>query len=268
MGRALSLVMAALATASATLAADPRVVYFYSPETTINNYATLKKEFDAYLAAKGDYQFQPFSDPETFEQVSLTKTDGVWLLSSWHYQSLNRTMGEELPFDGVLVAERNGRATQRKVLSAPGSVEAAAGLTRIAAAGSEEYARDLLDHMFGEEGESVLGSVQILTVPKDLDALMAVAFGLAEAALTTESSLEKFASLNPKQHEKLKHLGSSPESLLLVLAAPKTAGSPEGGLLDVVKAMGQTPEGQEKLIMLGLDNLRTLQAPEKETLEK
>ena len=59
-------------------------IYFYNPETNINNFASLKIEFDTYLASLGPYQFQPFSDKDTFEKYIAKKRDCIFLISTWH----------------------------------------------------------------------------------------------------------------------------------------------------------------------------------------
>jgi len=47
---------------------DKTTVYFYSSETNINNFKSLKMEFDKYLSRFGTYEFQPFSNREDFGQ--------------------------------------------------------------------------------------------------------------------------------------------------------------------------------------------------------
>jgi len=48
-------------------------IYFYNPETNINNFATLKTAFDTYLVNHGGYYFQPFDSRENFEAVIKEK---------------------------------------------------------------------------------------------------------------------------------------------------------------------------------------------------
>ena len=52
-------------------------IYFYNPETNINNFASLKIEFDRYLSDYGLFKFQPFSDRKIFEKFIAGKNDGV-----------------------------------------------------------------------------------------------------------------------------------------------------------------------------------------------
>src|ERR1700693_3051386 len=70
-------------------------LYFYSSETTVSNYVSLKIQFDSYLSQRVNYQFQPFSDRDVFEQILTSKRDGVFLLSSWHFARLRNKLNAE-----------------------------------------------------------------------------------------------------------------------------------------------------------------------------
>jgi len=65
-------------------------IYFYNPETNINNFATLKTAFDTYLVNHGGYYFQPFDSRENFEAVIKEKKGDIYLLSSWHLKALQQ----------------------------------------------------------------------------------------------------------------------------------------------------------------------------------
>ena len=98
-------------TSFATYAGPGNTVYFYNPETNINNFASLKSEFDKYLSDYGDLQFQPINDKNIFEKtVAEKRSDGVFMLSSWHYNSLKK----EYPIEAVLVGVSKGKTTQKK----------------------------------------------------------------------------------------------------------------------------------------------------------
>ena len=51
-----------------TFAVSNATIYFYSTETNINNFKSLKMEFDRYLSKLGSFEFQPFIAKETFEK--------------------------------------------------------------------------------------------------------------------------------------------------------------------------------------------------------
>ena len=241
-------------------------IYFYSPETNINNFSSLKAEFDSYLAERGDYQLQPFSKQTDFEKFVTGKKDGVLLVSSWHYRKLR----DLLRLEPILVGALKNQSTQKRVLSTKKKMKNLADLKgqKIASAGSKEYTTTILRSMLGAENQDLLDSFRILVVPKDIDALMAVSFGMAKAALTTESSLGKLRKINPKQHGLLRQLATSEEALRPVVAAPKGSVTGLQALLAVIEGMGDRPEGVKRLKMIGLDRMKKLEDSERRILQQ
>jgi len=249
-----------------SFAGQKYTIYFYNPETNINNFASLKKEFDTYLLSFGEYQFQPFNERETFEKLITERKDGIFLVSSWHYRKLKET----IPLEPMLVAVYRDKSTCRKILSVKKSIDnlnLLKGAT-VASAGSEEYTRSILRQMLKQNNEDVVRSLKILTVPKDIDALMSVGFGMAGAAITTEGSLAKLAMMNQKQFDMLQQLAASDDTLLPVIAAPKPYNDACKKLTSLIKEMGVRQEGKQKLTMIGLDGWKELNDSEKEILEK
>lgn len=247
-----------------TTADHKYIIYFYNPETNINNFASLKKEFDVYLSSFGEYQLQPFSEREIFDKVISEKKDGIFLISSWHYKKLKETV----PMEPALVAISKNKSTYRRILSVKKAINNPNLLkgTTIASSSSEDYTKSLLKKMLGKE--DIVNSIKILTVPKDIDALMSVGFGVAAGALTTENSLDKLATINQKQYEMLRRLSVSEEILLPIAATPKTSDHSHSKLLRIMKEMGTVAEGKNKLNMLGLDTWKELDESEKRCLEK
>lgn len=240
-------------------------VYFYNPETNINNFASLKVAFDTYFAESGTAYFQPFSDSATFESTLAEGKKGVFLLSSWHFRLLQK----KFSLSPVLVGTVHGQTMQRKVLSAKSHIPDTASLKgmRIASAGSEIYTRTMLKEILGEHGDHNLSQVKLILVPKDLDALMAVGFGMADAALTAEASLDSLAKINPKQHGLLTRLGISEKQFLTLAVIPKTTANNAQPLIDLLKTINEKQDGSNALRMLGLDGLRELTLSERRELE-
>lgn len=235
-------------------------IYFYNPEMNINNFASLKIEFDTYLSRLGPYQFQPFSDKDTFEKFIAKKRNCVFLISSWHFKNLR----EKYPMEPVLVGVLKGKSTQRKILLVKENIKNLDLLKggKVASASSEDYTRNILIQMLGEKKKEVAISLRVLTVPKDIDALMAVGFGMAESALASESSLTKLSTINPKQYKMMKQLAVSEEILLHVVAVPKKCDENVEELVRIIEEMGTNLEGKQKLKMLGMDGWKRLNESE------
>lgn len=224
-------------------------VFFYSSESNINNFKTLKMEFDSYLARFGAYEFQPFSERETFEQQIKEKHDCVVLLSSWHYENIR----DAFHLTPLLVGSRKGQTRQKRLLIAGNNTIKLDSLQngQIASAGSEQYTRMLLSEMV--ESPQIVDELRILTVPKDIDALMSLGFGMAKAAISTDYSLETLAKMNPVLHKKLSILAESREARLLTLATPEDRRDSAGKMVTIFQDMANDQEGRKKLRMLGLD---------------
>ena len=139
---------------------------------------------------------------------------------------------------------------------------------RIASSGSEEYTINILKEMFSEGNIYTANFSEIIVVPKDIDALMAVGFGITSAALTTENSFNVLEALNPKQHKKLRVIGTSKEILLPIVAVHERSDESVNSLLKVIEEMVTTLKGVEKLKMLGLDGWKEVGGEEREFLDK
>jgi len=250
----------------APVVAQPESVHrlcFYNPATNINHYASLKTEFDTYLAASGPYRFQPFANRTAFERFILNENSNVFMISSSHYQQLAGSAAVH----AVLVGVSSGRSTYREILSAKTGIDNLADLSGKELASSANKARVIqqLLAMFGESQRKMIDSIHILTVPKDIDALMAISFGMASAALTTKRSVDLLKSININQYRMLHPLGVSAEILQPVVAVINPD-MEDNALIASVKQMGNTTEGKKGLNMLGLDSFRKLTASEMKQL--
>ncbi len=251
-----------------TFADNTYTIYFYNPETNINNFASLKTEFDQYLSSYGPFQFQPFSDRKSFEKFIVGRSDGIFLLSSWHFNQLKKTF--PIDMQARLVGISNGKATYEKILTAKNniiSIDLLKGKI-VASSGNEDYTKNILMQMHGEGKRDIVDSMKILTVPKDIDALMAVGYGMADSALTTESSLTKLAAINPKQYGFLRSLSKSEEILLPIIATPRQSDEKMRLLITIVEEMGTVLDGKRKLKMLGVDGWKKVEELERMSLER
>ncbi len=262
--RAAATGLAAASAAHALQAQDGSIaIYFYSPETNVNNFSVLKGEFDTLLAEHGGHKFQPFSDRNTFEKQIEAQPRGLFLLSSWHFQQL----ASKVALDPFLVGVSKDKVTQKHLLFGKAAT-ALADLRgqRVATAGTRDYTLTLLRLMLGDSQADLVNSLNILVVPKDIDALLAVGFGAARGAVATENGADKLAKLNPKQRDVLKELAPGRESLLPILAAPKNMDTAVRQLVQVFATMGQSEQGKLRLQLLGLEAMRELDAGQKAKL--
>ncbi len=243
--------------------AGKTTVYFYSSETNINNFKSLKIEFDRYLARFGSYEFQPFSSREDFERHVKDKENCLLLLSSWHYRQIHK----EFSLTPVLTGHRKNKKYQKRILVAGGANSDIESIKngRIASASNPQHTTSVLMEMLKEKfsGEHF----RILTVPKDIDALMSVGFGMASYALSTGNSLEELRQANPKLCSKMCVLAEGEQSLLLILAVPEVFDQDSEKMVSILQDMSMDVEGKQKIRMLGLDGWQKLDPLDKQKLE-
>ena len=237
---------------------DKTTIYFYSSETTINNFKSLKMEFDRYLSRFGPYELQPFSDREAFEKHVKDKEKCLLLLSSWHYKNIQK----EYSLKAALAGTRKGKKYQKRVLVGRDKTLRAG---RIASASSVQHTSSYLKMML--KGRYKEDKTRILTVPKDIDALMSVGFGMSKLALTTRNALEELKMANPVLYQKMEILEEGEGSLLLILAIPEGFTRDARKMVTIIQDMATDPDGKEKLRMLGLDGWQTLNPSDRSRLE-
>ncbi len=226
-------------------------IYFYNPEINITRNAILKSAFDLYLKTQGTYRFQPVDNKETFEALIESEDSAVFMMSNWHYLKLIKTQLNQTSVLG-LRGTKNGSDIYHKILVGT-ELNLNISTMSLASSGSEEYSRSILKDIYSLPHNEP-SELNILTVPKDIDALMAVGFGLADAALTTKSSLAKLSTLYKNQYQQLHILGESQPLKRLAVVFKQVAPQEYQKIRSILKQMTQNKKGRRGLNMLGLDD--------------
>jgi hypothetical protein len=228
-------------------------IYHYNPENLSGLNLILKNTFDRYFQSRHAIQLQPVEDRKTFQGLVTNSESNLFMMSDWHYRQLASSNRLLAPY---LRGLKEGKDTYRKLLiGRPLTLQSQdnAQLT-IAVSGSENYVNTVLKYMRYNSGTAPLAHPIYLKVPKDIDALLAVSFGLSDAALATENSFEKLSHLYQNEYQGLTILGESqPQKRLLVVV--KSDQLPRvRNALDAIEAMDKSKEGRLCLNLLGLDN--------------
>ena len=237
-------------------------IYFYSTETNINNFKSLKMEFDRYLSKFGPYEFQPFSSRDVFEKQVKGKENCLLLLSSWHYSNIH----QKYALTPALTGLRNGKKYQKRiVVTSRKSADIVAGKPGlVASASSLQYTNSALNSMF--QGKYT-HPFKVLTVPKDIDALMSVGFGMAKMAFASESAFDELKLINPRLSSKMKVMAEGEETLGLILALPQGFKGNSQQTIHMIKNMSMDADGKRRIRMLGLDSWQELDAADRLKLE-
>lgn len=161
---------------------------------------------------------------------------------------------------------RNGKKYQRKILVADeksADIEAAEpGL--IASASSLQYTISVLKRMLKKYAEHTF---RVLTVPKDIDALMSVGFDMAKLAVATRNAFDELKDVNPRLSRKMKVVAEGEKTLLLIVDLPQGFTTNSKKMVDIIKNMPMDSEGKRRIRMLGLDGWQELDSSDRSKLE-
>ncbi|MGB5866567.1 MAG: hypothetical protein WBG69_01725 [Arcobacteraceae bacterium] len=229
---------------SVSLAQDTKI-YFYTTDVNINNFRSLKTSFDDYFSAYGDYEFQPFSDKKTFEK-HLKEKKSILILSSWHYKKICKNYNLE----AILVAQKKGSVTDTKILVGKKNTEFKGLLT---SAYDKEYTQELIQKLT----KTTTNSIPILIVPKEIDALMSVSFGMSSFALVSKDSLEFLNKINPSLTKEL-HVYEESKPKYRILLANNQIEKNKHKIITMFNNMDLSKKGKDILNSMGIDKLVTL----------
>lgn len=249
----LPLTLAAETNQSATI-----TVYHYNPESYSGRSLVLKSTFDRYFETSKLLQMQPVEEKQTFHNVVIEQKPHLYIVSDWDFQQLKKLNPNITPY---LRGKKNGDSYFLKYLVSSTNKNTN-NLLRptLAISGSKEYTQFILNSMNYQDGASPLKNPRHLPVPKDIDALLAVSFGLADAALATENNVEKLSQLYQKEYQQLQILGVSEPQKRMVVAIDKHHYKSLKRALEIIEAMDTNNEGKLSLNLLGLDGWQRLPA--------
>jgi len=184
-------------------------IFYFSPDSPQHNLGGLKREMETFLS-RADFtaNFQPFAHYVDFDQTVRAKRPPFLFLPAWYF----RLYGEKLGLRPLLTPLCGGSSTYRKVLL----VRKGATVNMAAISG-----RTLAMTTLGPDDERTLNAIlffalkadarnlSIVTVPKDADALFALALGHVDMALVGKQSMAVIGVLNPKILQAVQPLAES-----------------------------------------------------------
>ena len=239
---------------SIALSQDKCTIYFYDPEVNTTRNVVLKTVFDQYLKEQGTFQFQPVDNRGTFETLIKNDNNAVFMISNWHFSQLKNLPFPVLP---ALRGVKNGSDIYRKFLVAR-SPDANLETMTIATSGTALFSRSILADIYPNHTPEQLAKPNLLLVPKDIDALMAVGFGLADAALASELSLETLSTLYKNQHQQLHIVGNSRPLKRLLVIQHESASPIKAKAIAALHNMSKSSKGLQALNTLGLNGWQSL----------
>lgn len=222
--------------------ADSKKVYFYITESDINDFKSLKISFDKYLD-KYNYEFQAFNKKSTFESY-LTHKDIIVILSSWHYKQI----AKKYDLHAKLVASKRNTITDTKVIVGKKNSTFSGTIT---SAYSKDYSLKLIPKLIKNN------NLNVLNVPKEIDALMSVGFGMSDFALVSKDSFELLKEINPFLTKQMTIYKESSPSFRMFVSS-KLDGFEKKDLINIFTNMKSQDDGRKVLDMLRIDDMVVL----------
>lgn len=178
-------------------AAHQSPLLFLDPDANHDVILEVMKDFNTLFEKQGlDVYFQPVQSSDAANALESVS----YGIISPAYEHLWR----KLQLQPVLVAEANGSAYFHKVLVSLNDLPKDLS-GQVVAAAVEQARSDDVRTVLNKDGYTA-GSVYILAVSKDIDAMLAVTFGEANAALVTTESLAVLRQVNPSAAGRLRTL--------------------------------------------------------------
>ena len=225
------------------LFAEPQKVYFYTSNHVIDDFKAFKITFDRYLSQYGNYEFQAFSDKKFFEGF-LKKENDIVLLSSIHFRQISK----DYHLKALLVAKSKKSVTSTNVIVGKRNIPLRGTITT---ALSSKYTNKLVQNIFGKI------HFTILEVPKDMDALLSVGYGMSQFASVSKKSFELLQKTNTYLTRDMRiYNESDPDFKMLVAVNSKL--DEDKKVIQMFNQMKQSRDGRRILKMLGIDNIVVL----------
>lgn len=240
-------------------------MFFYNPDANLKDISLLKARVSNYLKKmNADVDFQPFVKFEVMEQQIEAKRPSFLVISSWYYPVL----AQKYPLRLLLIPQKNGQRSYKKVLVTLEDIQELKDLSgkTLATTPLGENTSELLTANFFRNALVDMERIKVITVPKDLDALLAVSYKRVSSAIVVPENINVLKAVNPAV-EKIKIIYTSPEILHPPLVALKDYATAEEieKVKSIFLAMSENPEGKDVLNLLNYDRW-TL--PDKEVLEQ
>jgi hypothetical protein len=246
-----------------TTPASPSLkIFYYNPEINASRNTVLKNTWDTYLDPLGKLVFQPVDRRSDFDDLLQKEASAVFIMSEWLFDKLD-LQGNEF-YKVALQGLKDGADTYHRILVGHDN-EVDLATARIASSGDKGRSLALLAEIFPELSASQIAQLKLLQVPKDIDALMALGYGLADLALGSEVSLSSMARLNQNRFQQLKVIRQSKPLSQSIVVLKSIKAEDKSKLIQRLLSMPDSESGQQAMSLIGLDNWKIID-PELNTM--
>ena len=222
-------------------------VFLLSPDAEKDSVQLISADFEKYLSQYGDYSLQIFDLEEKLERQIEQKPQAIVMIPAENYRQLFKKYQLTVLAIGLV----NGVTTHQQVFVARQGTAKENLSGTVAMPYSESEGKIILQHLLGKQQTADL---EILTVPKGIDGLMSVGFGMAEFAIINLTAFKQISRVNSRLIALLKQLVVGDKQYNMLVCAPLKNKTPSSArTLTALQEMKKTTEGQRLLKFLELD---------------
>jgi ABC transporter, phosphonate, periplasmic substrate-binding protein len=172
-------------------------LFYFNPDSPQSNLSRLKRDMDHFLSEAGiPITFQPFTHLVDFERQLKENPPAFLFVPRWYVKKY----GAALKLHPLLVPVRKGAAFYRKILLGSDHANLKAVQTphpRVAMTSMGPDGDAMLNAILFSPHGVAAGKINAIIVPKDIDALFALALGQVDMALVVKENMEMIAKINP-----------------------------------------------------------------------
>ncbi|HMV45635.1 MAG TPA: hypothetical protein PK079_25250 [Leptospiraceae bacterium] len=228
--------------------AEEFTIVYFDPDGNLRNITSLQSEGNKY--------FQSISPDINFiviasEQILSTELEKlkpqIMIVQSLYYTRQKNSLGFK-PF--YIFLAKDNHLYFKKIITMNPDFKTLEDLDKKIVASA--LPKDTTKELTGGER-----NWKILTVPKDMDALMAIKFRQADAALVAESSLDNFKKLDPTDAQNFNSIFTTKSIFQPLVVTTKYATNKDliPKIMDSMKKIKADTNGQNFLRMLNFDDI-------------
>ncbi|MFK5968537.1 MAG: PhnD/SsuA/transferrin family substrate-binding protein [Candidatus Marithrix sp.] len=170
--------------------------FIFNPEARISKIKTVKSGLEKYLRLQGnDTKVYIFANSKDFQGSMPRLQPEIAIVASYYFSS----MKDEFKWKSILFGHKKGKKYFSKVLVTLKSITNIQQLKKKSLATvalgaiSSSYINTLLPTGLSVKNDDI----RIVSVSKDIDAIMALGFEQVQAAIVTKTSFNKLKKINP-----------------------------------------------------------------------
>jgi hypothetical protein len=208
---------------SAAYTGHTETLFVFNPEAKASHIASIRADFENYLKSQGiGADVYVFAVPSDFQDSVGRLKPSAAIVASYYYN----LMKSKYLWKALLAGHKEGEKVYNKVMVASKSVSDPLqlkdkSLAAVCPGSSSSYIDSMLPAGLSAE------NVRIVSVSKDIDAIMALGFEQVQAAIVTKENFEKLEKINPDAVRNLHILQS-----MNPIPYPKFVVFPEAGHIE------------------------------------